>query len=85
ATSVDVERAFSSGRLTVSWMRHKLSDSSFRASMMMKLWEQDELMPSVKVLLRALKKNDRSQKDAAAARKKHKVQEAVGAVIETIE
>ena len=38
ATSTDVERAFSSGGLTVSKMRHSLSDESTRAATVLGSW-----------------------------------------------
>ena len=38
ATSTDVERAFSHGGLTVSKMRHSLSDESTRAASVLGAW-----------------------------------------------
>jgi hypothetical protein len=38
ATSTDVERAFSRGGLTVSKMRHSLSDESVRAATVLGSW-----------------------------------------------
>ena len=38
ATSTDVERAFSRGGLTVSKMRHSLSDESTRAASVLGAW-----------------------------------------------
>ncbi|KAJ7110445.1 hypothetical protein C8R44DRAFT_634021, partial [Mycena epipterygia] len=38
ATSTDVERAFSRGGLTVSKMRHSLSDESTRAASVLGSW-----------------------------------------------
>ncbi|KAH8922542.1 hypothetical protein BT69DRAFT_1297867 [Atractiella rhizophila] len=71
ATSVDVERAFSGGRLMVSYLRHQLSDPVFCSAMMLKLWEQDGFMPPMKELFGAVKQNDRKKrKGAEAARKK---------------
>ena len=40
ATSTDAERAFSSGRLTVSRLRHSLSDSSVRAGTLLASWSR---------------------------------------------
>ncbi len=40
ATSVDVERAFSKGSLTVSKHRHSLSDKSTRAAIVLSSWLQ---------------------------------------------
>jgi hypothetical protein len=51
ATSTDVERAFSHGGLTVSKMRHALSDKSVRAATVLGSWcTFPELVPS-KVLI----------------------------------
>jgi hypothetical protein len=46
ATSVDAERAFSRGGLTVSKLRHSLSDSSVCAATCLASWERT-LTPSV--------------------------------------
>lgn len=40
ATSVDVERAFSKGSLTVSKHRHSLSDKSTQAAIVLSSWLQ---------------------------------------------
>ncbi|RPD53478.1 hypothetical protein L226DRAFT_443259, partial [Lentinus tigrinus ALCF2SS1-7] len=40
ATSTDVERAFSRGRLTVSRLRHSLGDASVRASTLLGSWSR---------------------------------------------
>ena len=40
ATSTDAERAFSSGRLTVSRLRHSLSDASVRAGTLLGSWSK---------------------------------------------
>lgn len=40
ATSVDVERAFSQGTLTVSKYRHSLSDNATRASIVLSAWSK---------------------------------------------
>lgn len=40
ATSVDVERAFSRGSLTVSKYRHALSDESTRAAVVLRAWSE---------------------------------------------
>lgn len=51
ATSTDVERAFSRGRLTVSRTRHNLSDETTRASTVLSSWyKQDYLIPSQKLI-----------------------------------
>jgi len=55
ATSTDVERAFSCGGLTVSKMRHKLSDESTCAASVLGAWcdlpgavPQDEIIATFK-------------------------------------
>ena len=46
ATSTDAERAFSRGRLTVSRLRHSLSDASVRANTVLGSWARiDDLVP----------------------------------------
>ena len=46
ATSTDAERAFSRGRLTVSRLRHSLSDASVRANTVLGSWARiDGLVP----------------------------------------
>jgi hypothetical protein len=51
ATSTDVERAFSGGRLTVSRMRHSLSSESTRASTVLGSWVKvDGLIPEQELL-----------------------------------
>ncbi|KAH8922862.1 hypothetical protein BT69DRAFT_1219759, partial [Atractiella rhizophila] len=76
ATSVDVERAFSGGRLTVSYLRHQLSDPVFRSAMMLKIWEQDGFMPPMKELFGAVKQSDRKKRKGAEAARKKAVAEA---------
>jgi hypothetical protein len=55
ATSTDVERAFSHGGLTISKMRHSLSDESTRAASVLGAWcnlpgaiPHDEIMDACK-------------------------------------
>ncbi|KZS91496.1 hypothetical protein SISNIDRAFT_390426, partial [Sistotremastrum niveocremeum HHB9708] len=38
ASSTDIERAFSRGRLTVSRMRHRLSDQTTRSAVLLGSW-----------------------------------------------
>lgn len=62
ATSVDVERAFSRGGLTVSKRRHALSDESTRASIVLGSWASVEgLVPTEKVLQVLREKGKRSK------------------------
>ncbi|PIL32946.1 hypothetical protein GSI_05064 [Ganoderma sinense ZZ0214-1] len=68
ATSMDAERAFSRGRLTVSRLRHSLSDQSVRASTVLGSWARySDLVPEAEAveLLRSKEKGKR--KVAAAA------------------
>ncbi len=50
ATSVDVERAFSRGSLTVSKHRHALSDKSTRASVVLRSWMEAGLVKDDNVI-----------------------------------
>jgi len=51
ATSTDVERAFSRGRLTVSRMRHSLSDESTRAATVLSSWMSvPRLVPELDII-----------------------------------
>ncbi|KIJ50844.1 hypothetical protein M422DRAFT_158795 [Sphaerobolus stellatus SS14] len=51
ATSVDVERAFSRGRLTVSHLRHSLKDSSTRMATVLGSWAVlPELIPKANII-----------------------------------
>ncbi|KAF6742064.1 hypothetical protein DFP72DRAFT_776162, partial [Ephemerocybe angulata] len=46
ATSTDVERAFSRGRLMVSMLRHLLADKTTKASTVLSSWhEHGDLIP----------------------------------------
>ncbi|KAI0363102.1 hypothetical protein BV20DRAFT_910630, partial [Pilatotrama ljubarskyi] len=50
-TSTDAERAFSSGHLTVSRLRHSLSDESVRTGTVLGSWcEFPELVPEEEVV-----------------------------------
>lgn len=51
AASVEIERAFSHGGLTVSKRRHALSDTSVRAATVLSLWAQTEgLIPTDRII-----------------------------------
>lgn len=50
ATSCDVEPAFSRGRLTVSRIRHSLSDESTRAATVLSSWAAVGLIPEAEVM-----------------------------------
>ncbi|KAH8913587.1 hypothetical protein BT69DRAFT_1185369, partial [Atractiella rhizophila] len=63
-SSTDVERAFSDGRLTVTHLRHRLSDARFHALLMLKLWDEDGLLADVKELVILLENSDGEQKEA---------------------
>lgn len=47
ATSVDAERAFSEGRLSVNHLQHNMSPNTFRAKMALGSWIGTPLLPSV--------------------------------------
>ncbi|KAI0686990.1 hypothetical protein C8Q76DRAFT_635756, partial [Earliella scabrosa] len=51
ATSADAERGFSRGRLTVSRLRHSLSDASIRATTLVGSWARiDGLIPKKAII-----------------------------------
>ena len=57
ATSVEAERAFSRGRLTVSRLRHSLSDASVRGSTLLGSWASISTLvpePDLVTLIREL-------------------------------
>ncbi|KAG9097893.1 hypothetical protein FRC07_010716 [Ceratobasidium sp. 392] len=47
ASSVDVERAFSGGRMAVNYRQHRMSLSTFRAKMALGAWYGTPLMPNI--------------------------------------
>ena len=60
--TVDVERAFSRGGLTVSKRRHALSDESTRASILLGSWASIEgLIPKEKAITALQDKSKRSK------------------------
>ncbi|KAI0738760.1 hypothetical protein BC629DRAFT_1300092, partial [Irpex lacteus] len=62
ASSVDVERAFSRGGLTVSKRRHALSDESTRAAIVLGSWASVEgLVPTEKLITMFREKGKRSK------------------------
>ena len=68
ATSVEAERAFSRGRLTISRLRHSLSDASVRASTLLGFWASiPALVPETDVvnLIRELSDRQRAAKGKA--------------------
>lgn len=67
ATSTDVERAFSRGGLTVSKMRHSLSDESTRAATVLGSWcTFTDLVPFGEIASKFKAKSSRSGSKAAA-------------------
>lgn len=64
ATSTDVERAFSRGGLTVSKMRHALSDESTRAATVLGSWAASfsDLIPHADIVTLFKDKSKRSGK-----------------------
>jgi hypothetical protein len=47
ATSVDVERAFSAGRLTINHLQHNMSSETFEAKMAVGSWYGTPLLPGI--------------------------------------
>jgi hypothetical protein len=67
ATSTDVERAFSRGGLTVSKMRHSLSDESTRAATVLGSWcTFTDLVPFGEIASKFKEKSSRSGSKVAA-------------------
>jgi hypothetical protein len=64
ATSTDVERAFSRGGLTVSKLRHSLSDESTRCATVVGSWAKDDLVPVESVVTSFKEKARRNKKKA---------------------
>jgi hypothetical protein len=61
ASSVDTERAFSGGHLTINHLQHSMSELSFEAKMVVGLWFQTPLLPSVDMAAAILADKVRSQ------------------------
>lgn len=67
AASVDVERAFSRGGLTVSKRRHALSDESVRAATVLGSWASNkDLIPEEQILKLLRDKSKRTKKGKVA-------------------
>ncbi|KAF4610855.1 hypothetical protein D9613_006637 [Agrocybe pediades] len=65
ASSTDVERSFSRGGLTISKLRHSLSDDSARAACVMGSWASlDDAIPKDRILASFKAKRQRSKKKA---------------------
>ena len=47
ATSVDAERAFSAGRLTINHLQHNMSSETFEAKMAVGSWYGTPLLPEI--------------------------------------
>jgi hypothetical protein len=63
ATSTDVERAFSRGGLTISKLRHSLSDKSARAATVLGSWSTLEgVVPKAKIIELFKNKSKRPRK-----------------------
>lgn len=68
ATSTDSERSFSRGRLTVSRLRHSLSDESVRTGTVLGSWaDYHELVPEADVVQLLAEKSRQSRSSQAAA------------------
>ncbi|KAH8929445.1 hypothetical protein BT69DRAFT_204925 [Atractiella rhizophila] len=61
---------FPDGRLTVTHLRHRLSDARFRALLMLKLWDAYGLLADVNELVILLENSDGEQKEARQQRKR---------------
>jgi len=60
ASSTDIERGFSKGRLTVSHLRHSLSDESTRAATVLGSWASvSGLVPDAELIENIKKKGSR--------------------------
>jgi hypothetical protein len=69
ASSCDVERGFSRGGLTVTKLRHALSDDSTRASTLLHAWSEfPELIPTAKIIQIFKDKPSRTVKEQNASR-----------------
>ena len=65
ATSTDAEHSFSKGGLTVSKLRHSLSDESTRASTVLGSWtELEGAIPHAEIVQRFKEKSKRPKKKA---------------------
>ena len=58
ATSVDAERAFSTGCRQVSFMQHNMTSQTFKACMGVGSWAKTPLLPSFEILAEMLTKGD---------------------------
>ena len=65
ATSTDIERLFSGGRLTVSRMRHSLSSDSKRASIVLGTWMKADGLLSNQDLSKKLKEKRNANKNGS--------------------
>jgi len=78
ATSTDAERSFSKGGLTVSKLRHSLSDESTRASTVLGSWtELEGAIPYTEVIQRFKDKSKRPKKKARVQDKMDEVEQIV--------
>ena len=62
ATSTDVERAFSRGGLTISKLRHSLSDNSARAATILGSWSKLEGVIPKEAIIDSFKNKSRRPK-----------------------
>ncbi|KAG8729482.1 hypothetical protein FRC12_020948 [Ceratobasidium sp. 428] len=60
ASSVDAERAFSGGRLTIGHLQHSMGDTTFEAKMAVGSWFDTPLLPSVDVADTIVKERGRN-------------------------
>ena len=64
ATSTESERAFSRGRITVSRLRHSLSDESVRASTVLGSWARIPGLVPEKAILKRFRKRKSGEDDS---------------------
>ncbi|EJD41569.1 hypothetical protein AURDEDRAFT_127071 [Auricularia subglabra TFB-10046 SS5] len=67
ATSVDVERTFSNGRLKVSHLQHNKSTETFQAQMALRSWDGQPFWPGIDHCAEAIAANSKSAKKAKSS------------------
>ncbi|GBE85873.1 hypothetical protein SCP_0803950 [Sparassis crispa] len=68
ASSVDAERAFSGGRLTVNHLQHQMSSQTFKAQVAVGSWVGTPLLPDVKACAEFIETKKRPAGDKGKAR-----------------
>ncbi|KDN37564.1 hypothetical protein RSAG8_10081, partial [Rhizoctonia solani AG-8 WAC10335] len=57
ATSVDAERAFSAGRLTINHLKHNMLSETFEAKMAVESWCGTPFLPEISDVVAIIHKN----------------------------